>query len=57
MKGMVANEALTRGEEQVGVVIRQTGKNVKGNTIDSHKDGSGEARMTIELYPMSIVVI
>jgi hypothetical protein len=33
MKGMVANEAPTCGEEQVGVMIRQTGK-CKGNLTD-----------------------
>jgi hypothetical protein len=57
MKGVVADEASTRSQEQVGVVLRQVGKGVKGNTIDDHKDQSGEARFMIELNPMSIVVI
>jgi hypothetical protein len=57
MKGIVTNEAPTRGEEQVGVMIRQTGKGIKGSAVDGHKDGRGEARTMIKLDPMSIVVI
>jgi hypothetical protein len=43
MESMMTNEALTSGEEQVGIVLRQTGKSVKSGTIDSHEDGRGEA--------------
>jgi hypothetical protein len=57
MKGMVADEAPTRGKEQVGIVLRQAGESIKGNGVDGHKDWSGEVQARIEFDPMSIVVI
>jgi hypothetical protein len=57
MKSMMTDEALTCGEEQVGVMIRQTGKGVKGDVVNCHKDGGREAGMSIKHDPMSIVVI
>jgi hypothetical protein len=53
----VTNEASTRAEEQVGIVIIQTRKGVEREAIHRHEDRSGEQRTFIEADPMDVVVI
>jgi hypothetical protein len=40
MGGKVENEAMTGDEEQIRIIIRQTGKSIEGEAIDGHKHGS-----------------
>jgi hypothetical protein len=57
MSREVTDEASTRAEEQVGIVIIQTRKGIKCEAIHGHEDGSGEQRTFIETDPMDVVVI
>jgi hypothetical protein len=57
MEGMVANKAATSNKEQIGIMLIQLGKSVKGSTIDFDKDRGREARLVEELNPVQVVVI
>jgi hypothetical protein len=57
MSCKVTDEASTRAEEQVGIMIIQTRKGVKHEAIHRHENRSGEQRTFIEGDPMDVVVI
>jgi hypothetical protein len=51
-----AHKAPTHTEEQIGICIRQTTKNIKGITIYSNRDVRGESRVFVEYMPVGVVV-
>jgi hypothetical protein len=57
MMGMMANKAATSSKEQIGIMLIQSGKSIKGSAIDFDKDGGGEVRLVEELNPVRVVVI
>jgi hypothetical protein len=57
MGSKVTNEATTRAEEQIGVVVRQTGKGVKCETVHRHIDGGRKERLLVESNLVDMVVI
>jgi hypothetical protein len=57
MSGIVTDEAMTCNKEQIRVVLRQSGKGVKGDTINGHEDQSRETRLVIELNPVGVVIV
>jgi hypothetical protein len=57
MQSEVANEAMTRTEEEVGIMIRQTRQSVERETIHGHIDGSGEEGLFIKANPVDVMVI
>jgi hypothetical protein len=57
MSGIVTDVAMTRNKEQIRVVLGQSGKGVKGDTINSHNDWSRETRLFIELNPVGVVIV
>jgi hypothetical protein len=57
MSSKMTNKATTGDEEQIRVVIRQTGKSIESEAINGHKYGSREAGSFIKLHPVGVVVI
>jgi hypothetical protein len=57
MSGEVTDKAMTSDKEQIHVVVRQTRKGIEHKTVNRHKDGSREAGLFIELYPVGIVIV
>jgi hypothetical protein len=54
---METDKTTIGGEEEICIGTGQAGEGVEGSTVDSHKDGRGEARLREELDPVDIVVI
>jgi hypothetical protein len=57
MSGTVTDEATTCNEEQICIMLRQSGKSVEGDTINSHEDQSRETRPLIEFNPVGVVIV
>jgi hypothetical protein len=57
MKSSAAHKAMTRAEEKVGVIRRESGKSVEGETVNSNGDGGREHRTFMESEPVGTVVI
>jgi hypothetical protein len=53
---MVTDEATTSNEEQIRIVLRQSGEGVEGDTINSHENWSREAGMLIEFNPVGVMI-
>jgi hypothetical protein len=57
MSGKMTNETVTSDEEQIHVIIRETGESIKSEAVHWHEHGGRETRMFIELYPMGVVIV
>jgi hypothetical protein len=57
MKSSAAHKAMTHGEEKVGIIRRESGKGVEGETVNSNKDRGREHGTFIESKPVGTVVI
>jgi hypothetical protein len=57
MSSKVTNKATTGDEEQICVIIRQMGKSIESEAVNSHEYGSREAGLFIKLHPVGVVVI
>jgi hypothetical protein len=57
MKGMMTHKAMTRSEEQVGIMFGQSEKSVKSGAIDFYENRGREARLVEEFNPVQVVVI
>jgi hypothetical protein len=57
MQGVETNETAVGGEEQICVGTHQSRQSIERDTVNGHKDWSGEVRLGVELYPVRVVVI
>jgi hypothetical protein len=53
----VTDEASTRTEEEVGVVIIQMREGIKHEAVHGHVHGGREQRTLVEADPMDVMVI
>jgi hypothetical protein len=53
----MTDEAATRTEEEVSVVVMQTGESIKCEKVHRHKDGGREQRSLVEGDPVDAMVI
>jgi hypothetical protein len=57
MSGSATYKATTSAEEEIGIIIQQTGESVKSEAVDSQRYGGRENRLLIESDPVGVMVI
>jgi hypothetical protein len=57
MNFRVTDEAMVSQEEEISVVVLQTGKSIERNTVQRHKDRGREQRLFVEGNPVDTMVI
>jgi hypothetical protein len=53
----MTNEAATRTEEEVSIVIIQMGESIEHETVYRHINGSGEQGSFVETDPVNVMII
>jgi hypothetical protein len=53
----VTNKATTSAEEEICVMVMQTGESIRHNTVHGYEDGEGEQRLFVERDPVDAMVI
>jgi hypothetical protein len=57
MSGSATYKATTCAEEEVSIVVQQTGESIKSKAVDGQGYGSREDRLFIKRNPMGVMVI
>jgi hypothetical protein len=57
MNFRMADETMIRQEEEIGIVVLQTRKSIKRDTIHGHQDRGREQQLFVEGNPVDTMVI